>query len=123
MNVAGSGESEPTLNRGANVRENIAKQIVGNYHFELLWIEHHVHRHRVDVLMIRCDLRISRCDFFENTLPEIAAVALYVRLVSHRHTLAIVCSRILKRRNDNPLHSATRVYFLLERDLLGSSPF
>ena len=78
MNISGSGESKPTLNRSAQVRQNVAKQIITDDHVVLRRIEHHVHRHRIDVLMVRFDLRITGCYFLENTLPKIAAEALHV---------------------------------------------
>jgi len=78
MNVSRSSEAEPALNRGAEICQNVAKQIVADDHVILRRIEHHVHRHRIDVLMIRSDLCISGSDFLENTLPEIAAETLHV---------------------------------------------
>src|SRR5215218_10110443 len=73
--------------------------------------------------MIRGDLRITRPDFFKNTLPQIAAETLHVRLVSHRHSLAPVCTRVFECRDDNSLDAATCVDFILQRDLVRSSMF
>src|SRR6185295_2620889 len=73
------------------------------------------------VLMIRRTLRITGRDFLENTLPEIAAKTLHVRLVCHRYSLATVCTRVLECSNDDPLDSTTRVDFVLQRDLVGGS--
>src|SRR6185369_16156187 len=121
MNIARGSEAEPALNRRAEISQNVAEEIVTDDHVVLRRIEHHVHRHRVDVLVIRGNLRITSRNFLENTLPQIASETLHVRLVSHRHALAAVRTRVLECSDDDPFDSATRVDFVLERDLVGSS--
>ncbi len=63
--------------------------------------------------MIRSDLRITFCDFFEGPLPEIAAETLHVRLVSHRHSFTTVGARVLKCGDNDSFHAATSVHFVL----------
>ena len=67
--------------------------------------------------MIRLYLRTARGNFFENSLPKIAAEALHVRFIRHRYFLAAMRASIIKRRDDNSFHATPRVEFLLSGDL------
>ena len=42
---------EPALERRAEVRDDVAEEVVGDDHLELARVEHHVHRERVDVVV------------------------------------------------------------------------
>src|SRR5688572_33404084 len=96
MNVAGSSEPESALNCSTNVSQNVSKQMVRDDHLVLRLIEHQVHRHCVDVLMIGGYLDVTCSDFSDNTLPEIAAKALHLRFVSHPHARSANLERLLQ---------------------------
>src|SRR5258705_8916427 len=87
MDIAGSGESKSALNRCTQIRENVAKQVVTDNDVVLARVEHHEHCHSVDVLVVRCNLRIAGCNLPEYTVPEIATKPLHIRFVSHCHAL------------------------------------
>jgi hypothetical protein len=123
MNVARCSDTKSSLNRSAKIREDVAKQIVADDHIVLRRIENHEHRHRIDVLVIGSDLRVSSRNFLEHALPKVTAKALNVRLVGHSDTFAFVLLCILKGRNDDSLNATSRVHLFLQRDLVHSSLF
>jgi hypothetical protein len=85
MNVAGCRHAEPTLQRPADVGDDVAEQVVGDDHLELSRVLHEQHCQRVDVEMRRLDLRIVGAHFLEHPLPQRVTVGHRVALVGHRH--------------------------------------
>ena len=78
MDIAGGGQAEPALQGRAEVRQDVAEQIVRDDTSYCAGFEHHEHRHRVDVLVVRLDPRVTAGDFREDSLPQVAAEALDV---------------------------------------------
>src|SRR6476659_1562539 len=123
MNVARRSETKSSLNRSAQISQDVTKQIVAYDHIVLRRIENHKHCHCINVLVIGSDLRVSSRHFLEHALPKVTAKALNVRLVGHRDTLSLVLLCILKGSNDDSFNTPTRVHLFLQCDLVDSSLF
>src|ERR1041385_6244650 len=123
MNVSRCSESKTSLNGCTKIRQDVAEEIVADDYFILPRLEHHKHRHRVDVLMICFDMRISGSDLLKDSSPKIAAEPLHVGLVGHRHSLALVVFCVLKSSDDDSLNAVASVDFFLKSNFVVGTSF
>ena len=118
MDVAGCRHAEPALEGRAQVGDDVAEQVVGDDHFELRGVEHHVHGERIDVIVRRLDPGIGGRDFLEDALPEGVPLLHGVRLVRHAHFRLAARLRVLEGVADDPVDALEGVQLFLDGDLV-----
>ncbi len=118
MQIAGGGEPEAALQRGAEVGDDVAEQVVGHDHVELRRRLHHQERERVDVEVPCLDAGVLRRDLAEDALPQRVPLRHRVALVGHAHAAAACGLRELERVADDPVDALVGVELLLDRDLV-----
>src|SRR5262245_32565727 len=118
VQIARRRHAEPALQRRAQIRDDVAEQIVGDDDLELRGVLHHQQREPVDVEMARLDVGIPRRDFLEHALPERVTVGHRVALVGHAHLPPPVGMRKLKRVRDDAVHALVGVHLLLYGDFV-----
>ena len=75
MQVAARGHAEPSLQAGREVRDDVAKHVVGDDHIELRG-SRTICMQSASTYMCSVLFRgYSRCHFFEHALPQAAGVA------------------------------------------------
>ena len=123
MDVTRRRHAQTTLQRAADVGDDVAEQVVGDDHLKLIGTLHEQHRERIDIEVRRLDVRISRREPFEDALPERVPVRHRVALVGHADLRQAPRLRELERVLDDAVNAAIRVHLLLNRDLvLGVRP-
>ena len=118
MQVARGGKPEPALQRAADVRDDVAKQVVGDDDLELPGILDQEHRERIDVEVARLDVGELRPHQVKDALPERVAVRHRVALVGHADAAQAASARELERMADDAVHALEGVDLLLHRDLV-----
>ena len=83
IDVARGRHSQPALQRGAEIGDDIAKHVVGDDHVEHLRRADHLHRQGVDKHVEVLDAGVLLRHFFERAEPEIAPEAHHIVLVGH----------------------------------------
>src|SRR5579862_1848596 len=127
MNVAAGSHAEASLESGGKVGNDVAEHIVGDDDVELTRIADHLHAERVDVHVLRGDLRIFGADGFKNALPKTSGVSHGVRLVAEQDFVAGrpvnfgVALAILEGVADDALDTFARVDVFLCGNFVGSS--
>ena len=123
MEVARRRHAQPTLERGAEVGDDVAEQVVGDNHLELAGIEHHVHRQCVDVIVRGGDPRELRDEFLEHALPQGVSLRHRVAFVGHAHLCQPVGLGILERVTHDPVHAFISVDLFLDRHFVIGAGF
>ncbi len=118
VHVGARGHAHAALERGAEVGDDVAEEVAGDDHLEGRRVLDQIEAERVDVDVLRLDLRVLLGDLEEAALPELVAVHDGVRLVGHVHGAVAVVLRVLEGGADDPLHPFARVDALLYRDLV-----
>ena len=118
MDVAGRRHAEPALERGSQVGDDVAEQVVGDDHLKLPGVQHQVHRQRVDVVVRRVDAGIARRRLSKYPLPQGVAVRHRVALVRHANLRQPARSGELERVADDSAHTFIGVDLLLDRYLI-----
>ena len=118
MDIAGRRHPETALKRRAEIRDDVAEQVVRHDDLELARVEHQVHGERVDVVVGRRDRRILRRDLPEDALPERVALGHRVALVGHADPGQAARLRELERVADDAMHALVGVQLFLNRNLV-----
>src|SRR5436305_6002214 len=113
MYVARSRYPYARLQGRSEVCQYVSEEIVGDDYVVMARVQDHEHRRRVNILVVRFDLGVARRRLFEDPLPEVAAEALNVRLVGHRHAPTTALARVRERGDDDALDTFARVQLLL----------
>jgi len=124
-----SRPSEAALQSGGEIGDDIAEHIICDDDVEAARIAHHLHAERVDVHVLRFDLRKRRRDFLEHALPQAAGVGHGVGLVAHQDAAArravhfFATGAVLERVADDAFDALARVDVFLDRNFVGRSLF
>src|SRR5439155_2882562 len=108
VEIGAGGESQPADERGPQVREDVAVQVVGHYDLEALRLAHQLHRECVDVTVLGLDAPELGGDALERVLPDLVS-GHRVRFVAHGDANLAVILRPPERGADDPLHALGRV--------------
>jgi len=125
MQVGARGHPEAALQSGGEIGDDIAEHIICDDDVEAARIAHHLHAERVDVHVLRFDLRKRRRDFLEHALPQAAGVGHGVGLVAHQDAAArravhfFATGAVLERVADDAFDALARVDVFLDRNFVG----
>src|SRR6058998_102804 len=111
MKIGAGGEPQPADERGAQVGQDVAVQVVGHDDLEALRLAHQLHRQCVHVAVLGLDPAEPGGDALERLLPDLVS-GHGVRLVAHRDPGLGVILRPLEGGAADALHAPRRVDFL-----------
>jgi folate-binding protein YgfZ len=129
MNVAAGGHAKASLQAGGQVGDDVAEHVIRDDDVELAGIADHLQAERVNVHMLRGDLRIFARDFLEHALPQASRVSHGIGLIAHEDLLArraiepSVVLAILEGMADDTLSTLVRVDVFLDRDFVAGTLF
>ncbi len=106
--VGAGCETEAADKPGGEVRQDVPEEICRDDDVELMGIDHHLHRHVVDDLVLGLDVLILRRDGARHVEKQAPRVLQYVRLVHRRHLFTPVPARVVVGIADNPLRARAR---------------
>ena len=81
VEVGGGGAADPAGDCAAEVGEDVAEEVVGDYHVVATRILYEMDARRVDVVVGGRDVGVLSRDGVERALPEVARERQHVRLV------------------------------------------
>src|SRR5207244_5527304 len=71
MNVSRRCKAKPACKLRTQVTDDVAEEVAGHDDVELARVAHDFHRQRVNVQVVRIDIRILPADLLKNPLPEV----------------------------------------------------
>jgi hypothetical protein len=120
VDVASRRDAHPSLDHGAQVRDDVAEHVVGDDHIEPRGVIQQVDARGVHVDVIAFDVGELRPNLVDHAPVEVAGVGQHVGLVHQRHLApAFGAHREPERVPDDPLDAVPGVDRLLHRDLVG----
>ena len=108
VEVAAGRQADAAGDRGGEVGEDVAEQVVGDDHVEPAGVGHHVDRGRVDVLVGDRDVRVLQRHLLDQPRPQRARVGQHVGLVHQREVLAGAALGAARTRRAPPARRRTR---------------
>ena len=117
MNVSRCRHAQPTLQRGAEVGDNVTEHIVGHDDLKHFRRADHLHRERINEHVEVFDSRKLFGHLFERPHPEVAAEAHDVALIRHADRFSPAPLRELECVPDDPFDAFPRGDILLHGDL------
>src|SRR5262245_34036400 len=123
VKIGGGGHAQPALERGSEIREDVAEHIISHNYLVLPRIENHQHGHRVYVLGASFNLRVLGSHQFEDSPPKLMSIGQNVRLVGQSNPLSSMLTGITEGRANDPFDSMSGIDLLLNRQFLIGAPF
>src|SRR5271165_2609085 len=129
MNIPTGRHTQPSLQPGGEIGDDVAEHVVGHDYIKRPRIAHQVHAERIHIHVLRRDLRMLAAHFLEHALPQAAGVGHGIRFVGHENSLTRrpvdfrVALTIFKCIADDALHAFARIDVFLNRDLIRSALF
>ena len=118
MEVAGRRQAEAALQRGPQVGNDVAEEVVGDDHVELGRVLHHQQHEGIDVEMTGLHAGVLRRHFLEDTLPQGMTLGHRVALVRHAHAAPAGRLRELEGVLHDPVHALVRIQLFLNRHFI-----
>ncbi len=122
VEVAAGREPDAAGDRGGEVGEDVAEQVVGDDHVEALRLGDQEDGRGVDVQVVGGDVGELLADPGDGALPQAAGVHEHVGLVHQREVVARAGGGATERVADDPLHAVRRVDADLGGDLVRRYP-
>src|SRR3989454_3462531 len=121
MKIGAGGDPQPADERGAQVGQDVAIQVVGYDDLEALRLAHQLHRQGVHVAVLGLDPAELGGDPFERLLPDPVS-GHCIRLVAHRNAGLAVILRPLEGGADDALHALRGVDFFGDEFIAAHAP-
>ena len=118
MNVSRRCKAKPACKLRTQVTDDVAEEVAGHDDVELARVAHDFHRQRVNVQVVRIDIRILPADLLKNPLPEVMGESHCVGFVAHADPLQAVLARVFKGKADDALHPFAGVHVFLNGNLV-----
>ena len=119
INITSCCYTHPSLNHSSQVSNYVTEHIAGNYHIKPLRILYHPHTDSINKSMVFLYRGIFLSYLFKHPLPEIMSKDKYICLITKsKFAFFISLFGIFKSISDTPLYSLSRVYHLLNSNLI-----
>ncbi len=118
VDVARRGEADAARDRGRQVGDDVAEQVVGDDDVEAGRVGDQEDHGRVDVQVVDGDVRVLGGDAVDGALPEGSGEGQHVGLVHERDALALALRGQVEREPHGALDAVRRVHGHLGRDLV-----
>ena len=88
IDVPAGSDAETALDHGAQVRDDVAEEVLRHGHIEPFGVLHEPHVRGINMIIVALELGILlRAHLFESPVPEVAAMGQHVPLVNERDRL------------------------------------